>query len=111
MPMDHCIGNGTGFRFLSLAPSSLIALLSVLGCGGSRVRPSSLFSICAGLRGRATTGEGGQWRSRQQRSLTPGLPGSPWGGIVADRPACSQARFHADEKSGMINNPSKFSAH
>ena len=49
MPMEHCIGNGTDFRLLSLAPSSLIALLSVLGCGGSRVQPSSLFSICAVL--------------------------------------------------------------
>lgn len=41
----------------------------------------------------------------------PGLPGSPWGGIVADRQVCSQARFHADGKSGMKSNPSKFTAH
>lgn len=62
MPVEHCIGNGAGFRFLSLAPSSLIALLSVLGCGGSRVRPSSLSvlgSVAGRPVGRRTSGGAG----------------------------------------------------
>lgn len=99
MPVEHFVGNGAGFRYFCLwLPSFLIALLSVLGSGGSHVRPPcSSPSVLGSMAGRPLGR--GQKRSIQQGSLTPPPAVATVGRDQADRQVWGQPAFMQMEKA------------